>query len=136
MKAFSYRLTNPLDFLGNRRRQAFRDLFGNGSVRQCFGKDAHDSGFSCCQSQHPPASSTNEDGWMRSLDRFGKPIEVRNGVVRARECQWLVGEEALQDMESFFQAPHAYSWGIKQHPGLLILGSQPSCLFSYDTATT
>ena len=126
VKAFTRGLTYPLDFLGQRRGQAFRDLLGNGSVRQRFGKDADDIGFPCGKRQHPFASSPHQNGRMGPLSRFGKSIEVRDRVLVAGEGEWPVGKESLEDLDGLLQAAHAHSCRFKNHPGLLVLGPEPA----------
>src|SRR5947207_196974 len=84
---------------GSRRGQTFCDLLGNGSVRQRFGKDAHDIGFPCGKRQHPLASGPYQDRRMGPLSRFGKSIEVRDRIMVADEGEWLVGKESLEDLD-------------------------------------
>src|SRR5256714_13547767 len=126
IKAFSCGLANPLDFLRNRLRQTFRDLLRNGTLRQCFRKDAHNTGLPSGKRQHPLASSTHQNWRVRPLDRFGKSTEVCGRIVVASEAQWLVGKEPLQHVDTLFQPAHAHSCWLKGQASLLVLGTQPT----------
>ena len=63
---------------------------------------------------------------MRTLDGPGIAIEVRDRVVVASKCQWLIGEESLKDLDGLFQAFDARPCTFESDACLFILRAEPS----------
>jgi hypothetical protein len=65
---------------------------------------------------------------VRPMDRPGKAIEVRDSVVAAVECQWLIGKESLEDVNGLFKTTYAGPRAVEGYTGLIVLRAEPSDL--------
>src|SRR5262249_14757584 len=124
IEPLSCRLAHPLHLLCKGSICAFP--CSNGPLRVHFDMHAYNLCLSRGKRKEPFTSAANEKWWMWVLNRLRETFQVVYLVRVTRKRDRLIGEETLDNLDSFFQATDTHSSRFKWQTYLFVLGPVPS----------
>src|SRR5262249_45967220 len=96
-------LPYPVELLRPKRRKGLAGLIGRDLTGTRRGREPHDVGLTRRGGEEPAAPAAHEERRMRLLRRLGKPVVIRDAVVRALERERRGPPRALHDRDGFLE---------------------------------
>src|SRR5260370_10933658 len=78
------------------------------------------------EAEHATSPSSQQQPWMRLLDRKRRALQLFDGVMLACERERLAGEEPFDDRQRLFEAIDSDRGGLVRKAGLLLVRDHPA----------